>query len=328
MSPATIQTHPPAFYVPSVDIGPYLSDPSSPEADIIIEKIRAACLSTGFFQITNHGISSSVQDSIFNAAKKFFALPYEEKLKLDVKTTVGHRGYDAIASQSYEEGVLPDLKEGFFVGQDIPADDERVRARRFFMGPNVWPSSQLLPVDAFQEPVEEYFAAVHALTIKMLEMVARTLPYGPHIFDKFVANDPTTPLRLLRYPPAQKTESRQLGASAHTDFGALTLLLQDGTSGLQVLDSATDNWIPIAPDRGGYVVNLGDMLSLWTGGLYKSSIHRVMNENPKDRYSVVFFFDGNLDCPLTPFDGSNVKGKALTVEDHMVKRMTESYGKK
>ena len=85
--------------------------------------------------------------------------------------------------------------------------------------------------------------------------------------------------------------------------------------------------MPIAPDPEGYVVNIGDMLSLWTGGLYKSSVHRVLNENPKDRYSVVFFFDGNLDCPLRPLDGSQVDDdQVLTVEGHMIKRMTESYG--
>ena len=192
------------------------------------------------------------------------------------------------------------------------------------MGSNVWPS---LPPGTFREPVEAYFAAIHALSLRVLEMLALTLPHGPHIFDDFIAHEPATPLRLLHYPPARRTEQRQLGASAHTDFGALTLLLQDGTSGLQVLDAATETWVPIAPDREGYVVNLGDMLSLWTGGLYKSSVHRVLNENPKDRYSVVFFFDGNLDCPLSPLDGSKVDGdQVLTVEGHMIKRMTESYG--
>lgn len=196
------------------------------------------------------------------------------------------------------------------------------------MGSNVWPPASTIAPGAFQEPVEAYLTGITALTLRVLDLIARTLPYGPQIFDDFKAHNPVTPLRLLHYPPAQKTERRQLGASAHTDFGALTLLLQDGTSGLQVLDSKTDKWVDIAPDREGYVVNIGDMLSMWTGGLYKSSVHRVINDNPKDRYSVVFFFDGNLDCPLSPLDGSQVKEgrKVLTVEDHMIKRMTESYG--
>ena len=99
------------FYVPTIDIAPYLADPSSPEAGNIIKEIRKACVSTGFFQIVGHGVPRSLQQSIFDAAAAFFALPFEEKKKLDAKTTVGHRGYDVLASQSYEEGVLPDLKE-------------------------------------------------------------------------------------------------------------------------------------------------------------------------------------------------------------------------
>jgi len=107
----TANKPPTPFYVPTVNIAPYLADPTSPAAESIIKDIRAACISTGFFQITGHGIPRSLQDSIFQAAAAFFALPFEEKKKLDAKTTIGHRGYDVLASQSYEEDVMPDLKE-------------------------------------------------------------------------------------------------------------------------------------------------------------------------------------------------------------------------
>jgi isopenicillin N synthase-like dioxygenase len=99
------------FYVPTVDISAYLADSTSAEADKIIADVRAACISTGFFQITGHGIPRSLQKDVFDAAAAFFALPFEEKKKLDAKTTIGHRGYDVLASQSYEADVMPDLKE-------------------------------------------------------------------------------------------------------------------------------------------------------------------------------------------------------------------------
>ena len=99
------------FQVPTVDIAPFLRDPNSEEAEEIIANVRAACISTGFFQITGHGIPRSLQEDVFKAAAAFFALPFDEKKKLDAKTNVGHRGYDVLASQSYEADVLPDLKE-------------------------------------------------------------------------------------------------------------------------------------------------------------------------------------------------------------------------
>lgn len=169
------------------------------------------------------------------------------------------------------------------------------------------------------------------LSFRVMELLARTLPYGPHIFDNFVANEPAAPLRLLHYPtptrPVQdlnSEESKQYGASPHTDFGAITLLLQDENPGLEVLDQEKEVWVPIDPNPDTYVVNVGDMLSMWTSNEYKSSVHRVISKNPTDRYSVVFFLDGNLDCPLDPLDGRPNHGSG-TVEEHMLKRLKESY---
>jgi isopenicillin N synthase-like dioxygenase len=196
------------------------------------------------------------------------------------------------------------------------------------MGSNIWPPTSLISTEEFREPVEAYFTEIYKLTLIVFEMLARTLPYGSHIFDEFIANNPATPMRLLHYPTARETEKPQFGSSPHTDFGAITLLLQDHNPGLQVQNTSTGEWIPVPPNPDGYVVNVGDMLSKWTGDEYKSSVHRVLNENKTDRYSVVFFFDGNLDCPLSPLDGSKVDGDVLTVEGHMIERMTTSYEKK
>jgi isopenicillin N synthase-like dioxygenase len=84
------------FNVPTIDISPYLSSPSSPEAQQIIIAVKDACTTTGFFQITNHGISPELQKRVFDGSKKFFDLPMEEKLKLDKSKSVGasNRGYE------------------------------------------------------------------------------------------------------------------------------------------------------------------------------------------------------------------------------------------
>ena len=99
------------FTVPTVDIAPYLANPDSQEASAIIDEIRKACVSTGFFLITGHGVTKETQQAAFKAADRFFKLPFEEKNNLDCRQTVGHRGYDVLASQSYEDGIMPDLKE-------------------------------------------------------------------------------------------------------------------------------------------------------------------------------------------------------------------------
>lgn len=109
------------------------------------------------------------------------------------------------------------------------------------MGPSVWPSAELLPYEALKDPAEKYYGAVHNLSLRVLDMIFATLPAGA---SKKLAEftEPAlvaAPLRLLHYPPAQITDKRQLGSSAHTDFGAITLLLQDGNPVLEVYDEAS-----------------------------------------------------------------------------------------
>lgn len=170
-----------------------------------------------------------------------------------------------------------------------------------------------------------YYHAVYSLSETMFKILAAGLPYGPHIFDEFMSNKPLAVIRPLHYPPSTVPDA--LGAGAHTDFGAITLLLQDDNAGLQVCDPETKEWMPVPPNRDAYVVNIGDMLEKWTKGAYKSTLHRVINTGAKDRYSIPFFFDGNLECKLVPFDGSEVDSGAITVEDHMKERFASTYVK-
>jgi isopenicillin N synthase-like dioxygenase len=126
------------------------------------------------------------------------------------------------------------------------------------MGPNVWPDTSLLAPADFREPVERYFAAVNGLALKLLALVARTLPYGPDVFARFTDGHVIAPLRLLHYPPAnESTNGTRLGAGAHTDFGAITLLLQDENPGLEVLDLKRGTFVPIEPTPAAFVVNVG-----------------------------------------------------------------------
>lgn len=178
-----------------------------------------------------------------------------------------------------------------------------------------------------------YYAALFTLSLKILDLIAATLPYGPKVFDNFTSNDATASVRLLHYPPDVSRDERQLGAGAHTDFGAITLLLQDECGGLQVWDEngGEEEWVDVEPRKDAYVVNVGDMLQMWTSGKYKSGLHRVVNRGGKDRYSVPFFFDGNVDCVLRPLDLKDGEGEGgkqwMTVEEHMRERFQSTYGR-
>ena len=244
------------------------------------------------------------------------------------------------------------------MGQECPPQDPR--HGRLLTGHNVWPDESVLAASDFKEPVTTYYAALLEITLKILEILAATLPYGPDVFKTFVADMPAAPMRLLHYPPKPITtdeapvvsngehaerppqkKKKQLGASAHTDFGAITLLLQDSVPGLQVLDqdaasghATTDDdsrWFTVPPRSDAFVVNLGDMMTRWTQGEYKSSVHHVINNGGQERYSIAFFFDGNIDCRLDPLGGdaaTNTQHDGITVEQHMLECLRKSYAPK
>ncbi|KIV91841.1 hypothetical protein PV10_06334 [Exophiala mesophila] len=306
------------FHIPTVDISPYIADSTSSAAATVVDQIRAACSTSGFFQIVGHGVAKELQSQVVDSAKAVFSLPVEEKLKM---SGIPGRGYEAIGTQALEEGKPTDLKEGFYIGREIPNNKPPYRP---FQSPNVWPPTSLISQSCFEDPLTQYHRSMIFLSDIILQILGRGLDHvDTTIFSQF-CKDPIAVVRLLHYPPHPvDAEANAVGAGAHTDFGAITLLLQDGHSGLQVLNQDTNEWLDVPPNPDAYVVNVGDMLQIWTAGAYKSNVHRVINTSGTERYSVPFFLDGNADCVIKPLDGS--AGKEVTVEEHMLSRFRQTY---
>lgn len=98
------------FHVPTIDIAPYLKDPTSAAAHRVVHDVRDACMTVGFFSLVGHRIPRQVQDDVFAAAKKLFRLPIEEKRALQ-HPMLKNRGYEIIGAQALQDDTLPDLKE-------------------------------------------------------------------------------------------------------------------------------------------------------------------------------------------------------------------------
>ncbi|KAK0649030.1 hypothetical protein B0T16DRAFT_409312 [Cercophora newfieldiana] len=110
--------------------------------------------------------------------------------------------------------------------------------------------------------------------------------------------------------------------------------MQDEVGGLEVFDRAEGTWFPVEPVSGALVVNLGDLMARWTNDKYSSTLHRVVSPTgDKDRYSVVFFLMGEpdyeIEClPSCLGDGEEPKYKAITVGEHLMNRVMETYAAK
>lgn len=311
--------------LPVVDVtGLSSSDPEKRRA--VGQALRQACLDKGFFYCAGHGIPAGLIDAVFAETRAFFDLPLETKELVAKEKSFCNRGYETLGGQTLQAGAKPDLKEGYYIGLELPEDDPRVVARKFNHGPNQWP--QDLP--GFRPAMRAYHAAMLDLAERLMRGLALSLDLEENHFDGFV-RDPVAILRLLHYPPhPPQAGSDELGAGAHTDFGGLTLLLQDEVGGLQVFDNASQGWIAAQPIPGTFVINLGDMIARWTNDRYRSTLHRVINASGRERHSIPFFFTGNPDFEVSCIPTCLAPGETplyppITVEQHLQSMYSKTY---
>ncbi|EMC96151.1 hypothetical protein BAUCODRAFT_575837 [Baudoinia panamericana UAMH 10762] len=274
---------------PVLDFSSFWSGDSEKRA-ALINALRKACEDKGFFQLVNHGISDSLQRSIIQASKDFFALPLEEKLKCDgAKSKPSRRGYEVLGAQMLEPGSKPEHKESFYVGEDLPADHPRILRGDYNCSPNIYPE---VLGEQWKAVTAQYYREVVALGMDVMRSLALGLGLPESWFDDFMT-EPSCTLRLLHYPPTPRGCDKERGVGAHRDFGCITLLLQDSVGGLQVQDETTGRWHDVTPIPGALVVNLGNLMMRWSNHHYTSNTHRVLNFAEQDRTSIVLFFNGN-----------------------------------
>jgi isopenicillin N synthase-like dioxygenase len=317
--------------IPVVDFAPAFS-PRLAERKQVAWEIHKACRDTGFFYVANHAVPQALVDAQFEAARRFFALPAEEKLRLHMKQSPSTAGYEPPATQALDsqdaatEKAPPDLKEGFYFGMELPDEHPWALKKIRGFGHNQWPA---LP--GFREQMLAYQAALRALGDRLLAMLALSLELPEDFFLAYY-DMPNTTLGLLRYRPhPSNARPNQLGAGAHTDWGAITLLVQDELGGLEVRN-VDGEWIEAPPIPGTFVINLGDLMQRWTNALYRSNLHRVKNRSTTlERYSMPFFYgprpDSRIECLPSCTDASNPpKNPPCTAAEHNYEMFRRSYG--
>jgi isopenicillin N synthase-like dioxygenase len=286
--------------------------------------IRAACLDSGFFYLSGHGVSDAIIDAAREQAILFFRQPPEAKRRAAVNAR--HRGFNALGDALMYEARKPDHKEFFSMGLDLPEHDPDVLAGEKLRGPNNWPPG----MPAFRAAMEAYYDALGACGADLMRAVAISLDVAADFFaDKYRKRLQRT--QAVYYPPQPvgATED-QFGVAPHTDFGCITLLWQDETGGLEVLERASRRWIPAPPIPGTLVVNVADLLARWTNDRYASTPHRVINRSGKERLSIATFYDPDYKAVVDPralgTADADCRYEPVLAGDHIVGRIERSFG--
>jgi isopenicillin N synthase-like dioxygenase len=266
------------------------------DGNAVAQAIDLACRDFGFFYVVEHGVPADLIARLDRVSREFFALSQGEKDRISMdKGGRAWRGYFRVGDEL--TSGRPDQKEGLYFGQQFDENHPLVQAETPMHGPNLFPD---LPAE-MRQTVLEYISEVTRLGHRLMRGIALALGIDEDYFEKNGTADPLVLFRIFHYPSVAHPEL--WGVGEHTDYGLLTILLQDSVGGLEVKTSR--GWIAAPPVPGSFVCNIGDMLDRMTRGVYRSTPHRVKNTSGAGRLSFPLFFDPNFFWKVKPIDLPN-----------------------
>lgn len=310
--------------IPSLDLANFVNGDEK-QKKAFVNDLGTAYNNIGFVAIRNHFLTDSMQQDLYAAIKKLFALPDDVKKKYERTELAGQRGYIGKGKEHAKGRNTGDLKEFYHVGQQLPPNELNTEG----YPDNVWPAE----VPEFKKISTDVYKALEKTGTYMLRALALYLDLPEHYFDDKIKNGNSI-LRAIHYYPIEDPDSvpaDAVRAAEHGDINLITLLMGASADGLQVL-RRDGKWIPITALPDQLVVNVGDMLERLTNKKLKSTIHRVVNP-PRHlmntpRYSIPFFMHPRSEMSLAALpqcvDAQNPKQWAdITAGEFLDQRLAE-----
>jgi len=292
-------------------------------APAFLDGLRTALHEVGFLQLTEYGAAPGQIAELTSLTDRFFALPLADRLALDNRLSPHFRGYTRLGHEI--TAGRPDAREQLdFAPERTPRPAAEWDAPfRLLEGPNQWPA--VLP--ELRAAVLGWAELLGRVGAELTRALAVSLGLAEDHFDALFAGEPHWFGKLIRYVGR---EGDGQGVGPHADWGFLTLLLQDGTGGLQARPSRTQGWVDVPPLDGALVVNVGEMLEVATHGYLVATEHRVLPCAPgSTRRSVGFFWSPRLDAvlhpvPLTPELAARAPGVTETPRNALLPRFGDN----
>jgi isopenicillin N synthase-like dioxygenase len=319
-------------HVPIIDIGSFFNG-TKEERERVAMQIGGAAEDIGFFVVTNHGVPDHIIEDMWRETTNFFDTDVEEKSKLSKPQDeypfgyTGFKGEVLSAGKAAEKGdnsggAPPDLKEMFSLG---PADPKAGFPER------LWPDNE-----KFSSAWTNYYDTLAELAANILRAFAISLKLpSEDYFDQFIGHHASA-LRAINYPHVdEEPVPGQLRASAHTDYGTITILKADAP-GLQVSkDKDPPSWIDVPYVEGAFIINLGDLMKRWTNDRWLSTLHQVVNPDHGDscwsggstrRQSVAFFHNLDKDAVVENLMPEQALYDPIVAGDFLMKKHLATQG--
>lgn len=291
--------------IPIIDFSPMLGD-SLKARQAVAKEIDRCAREVGFMYLKNFGIPPETIAAMKETAQRFFAREAAFKQSLAFKQDINF-GYHGLGTEALDPSKPKDQKETFTM-RDVS---------------KLYDRSELWPTPLYRQVCKDFNDDCRRLANRLMSGFAMALDL-PSDFFTHKHQGVLQTLRLLHYPPSDSQADGQLGAGAHTDYGTLTLLFQDSSGGLEVMDN-TGKWVPAPPVEDTVIINTGDLLQRWTNDVYRSTAHRVQVRPAaakNGRLSIAFFSDPDPDVivetvPSCITVDSPNKYAAITAEKHI-----------
>jgi isopenicillin N synthase-like dioxygenase len=288
--------------IPEIDVSGFIAKDRI-ATERVYDEVNEALRDIGFFTIVGHGVDEGELSAFSKTAKAFFDLPLADKERFRNLRNSISRGYVGIGEENLGRtsvgGAMVDVKEQLAFGRfDVP---DTAYYRQPFgttaFEPNVVPD---VP-PGFGDLVKRYYRSMESLTISLLRIFAGALNVESDFFVEFF-NHHTSVMRIINYPDQAgiAVGAAQTRSGAHTDYGALTILLAEKARGGLQAKLRNGGWVDVEPRPNSFIINIGDLMAMWTNDHWVSNLHRVVNP-PVDaasarRLSIAYFAHANYDA--------------------------------
>ena len=304
--------------VPVLDLDRLVGD-----EEALVAEVGSAYREYGFCGFRNHGVPDAVIAAAYEAIHRFFALPSAAKLAYR-SSDGGQRGYTPFGTEHARDNPVPDLKEFWHTGREMPADNPWPDIMR----PNRWPTE----VAGFRPAIVALYGELDRLGRRILRLIARSMGLDEYTFDPAIEGGNSI-LRAIHYPPINDSETPAVRAARHEDINLITLLIGSSEAGLEIL-ARDGSWVPVTSIPGTIVVNIGDMMKRLTNHVLPSTPHRVVTPRGaagrQSRYSIPFFMHPNPDYVIetlreciTP-ENPNRYPEPLSSHEFLIQRLREN----